>query len=320
MPTIVTLTMNPAVDSSTRVEHVVAERKLRCGAPRHDAGGGGINVSRAIHILGGESTAVYPLGGWFGRTLKELLDREGIAHRPVPIEGTTRQGFTVLEQSSGRQFRFGMPGPMLNEGEWMRCIEEILSVRPTPQFLVASGSLPPGVPDDFYARVGAAADEMGAHYIVDTSGRPLRHAVRANAFLLKPNMRELGDLSGQDIEDEAEQEEAVKKVLENGECEAIVVSLGAAGALMATREGIERFRAPTVPIKSKVGAGDCTVAGMTLGLARGWPLREAVRFGVATGSAAVMTPGTELCRREDAERLYERMAGEKPGPARRGGV
>ena len=166
---------------------------------------------------------------------------------------------------------------------------------------------PPGVPDDFYARLARLGDELGAKVIVDTSQRALCAAVEAGVYLIKPNLRELSQLAGRDLEDEADQERVAGEIVRNGGARYVVVSLGAAGVLLVSEDGCERMRAPTVPIKSKVGAGDSMVAGIVLSLARGMPPREAVRFGVAAGAAAVMTPGTELCRREDTERLYERI-------------
>ena len=111
MKTIVTMTMNPAIDKSSSVAHVVAERKLYCKPPRFEPGGGGVNVSRAIKKLGGESILLYPAGGLTGERLKELLDEEGLDHRPFPIEGLIRESLVILEESTGRQYRFGMPGP-----------------------------------------------------------------------------------------------------------------------------------------------------------------------------------------------------------------
>ena len=307
MKSIVTLTMNPSVDYSSTVDHVVAERKLRCGAPRYEPGGGGINVSRVIKRFDEKSLAIYVAGGLTGHMLQDLLDHEGLDHRSVPVRDLTRINFMVIEEATGLQFRFGMPGPTLTEPEWQRCLLELSAIQPKPDYIVASGSLPPGVPDDFYARVTRISRELGARLIVDTSGEALRAAVKAGVYLFKPNMRELQGLVGRNIRDESQLEISAREVVERGGSEIVVVSLGAAGALMVTRERSERIRAPTVPIGSKVGAGDSMVAGIVLSLARGMSVREAVRFGVAAGAAAVMTPGSELCRKEDAERLYQSM-------------
>jgi len=305
---IVTLTLNPAVDKSVIVDRVVPERKLRCGPPRFDPGGGGLNVSRALRKLGGESTALYPSGGLTGRFLEQLLDQEGLTHRPTRIEELTRENMHVYEESTGQQFRFNMPGPTLKETEWQRLLADLATIEPRPGYVVASGSLAPGVPADFFARVAQIGKDLGARVIVDTSGEALRLAAQAGVFLLKPNLRELGQLAGRDLADEDEQEEAARQIIESGGCAAVVISLAAAGVRLVTAEYSEHLRAPTVPIRSRVGAGDSMVAGIVLSLARGEMLRNAVRYGLAAGTAAVMQHGTQLCRLEDVERLYSRMA------------
>jgi 6-phosphofructokinase 2 len=305
MKTIVTMTLNPAIDKSSSVAHVVAERKLYCKPPRFEPGGGGVNVSRAIRKLGGKSLLLYPAGGLTGKRLQELLDEEGLDHRPFPIDGMIRESLVILEESTGQQYRFGMPGPELQKNEWEPFLQELSAMAPSPDYVVASGSLPPGVPPDFYARVARVGKEQGHKVIMDVSGEALEEALEEGVFLIKPNVREFRELVGKDIKEESQIKVEARKMVKSGRCEVLVISLGAAGALMVSEEFAEHILPPTVPIVSKVGAGDSMVAGITLSLARGKPLRESVLFGVAAGTAAVMTPGTELCRREDAERLYE---------------
>ncbi len=311
MKTIVTLTMNPAIDKSSTVDRVIPEKKLRCTPPRYEPGGGGINVSRAIRNLGGESVAIYPAGGTTGQMLRELLDEEGLKHYPISADSLTRENLMVFEESTRQQFRFGMPGPTLSDVEWQRCLDHLSTINPRPDYVVASGSLPPGVPDDFYARLAHIAQSLGARVVVDTSGQALRPAIRAGVYLTKPNIGELRELAGKEISHEAELEAVAREFVEKGQSEVVVVSLGAAGALMVSKEGHQYIRAPMVPVVSRVGAGDSMVAGIVLSLARGQPIPEAVRFGVAAGAAAVMTPGSELCRREDTERLYQQMSQKK---------
>lgn len=310
MKKIVSLAINPAIDKSSSVGHVIAERKLYCQTPRFEPGGGGVNVSRAIKKLGGKSVLIYPAGGYTGNRLKDLLEEEGITHRPVPIEGTTRESLVVLEESTGQQYRFGMPGPVLSNEEWKRYLHELSTIHPKPDYLVASGSLPPGVPSDFYARVARIGKDQGAKVIIDTSGEALNRALREGVYLIKPNIREFRELVGQDIKEESQIKAEAIKMVKSGRCEILVISLGAAGALMVSENVIEPIRPPTVPIVSKVGAGDSMVAGTVLSLARGKTERDSVLFGVAAGAAAVMTPGTELCRREDTERLYAKILSE----------
>ncbi len=210
-----------------------------------------------------------------------------------------------MEESTGRQYRFGMPGPEFQEKEWEQFLTALSDMDPEPEYLVASGSLPPGVPADFYARVARLGKNRGAKVIIDVSGKAMKSALEEGVYLIKPNVREFRELVGKDIREEAQIKAAAQQLVKDGRCELLVISLGAAGALMVSEEVTERILPPTVPIVSKVGAGDSMVAGIVLSLARGKPLRESVLFGVAAGAAAVMTPGTELCRREDAERLYE---------------
>ena len=307
MKTIVTMTMNPAIDKSSSVAHVAAERKLYCKPPRFEPGGGGVNVSRAIKKLGGESLLLYPAGGLTGERLKALLNREGLNHRPFPIEGLIRESLVILEESTGQQYRFGMPGPEVQEKEWKQFLDGLSAVEPTPAYLVAGGSLPPGVPADFYARAARVGKKRGAKVIIDASGEALDQALQEGVYLVKPNIREFRELVGEDIKEESQIKAEAQKMVKSGRCEVLVISLGAAGALMVSQEFTEHILPPTVPIVSKVGAGDSMVAGIVLSLARGKPLRESVLFGVAAGTAAVMTPGTELCRREDVERLYAQM-------------
>jgi 6-phosphofructokinase 2 len=304
MKPIVTLTMNPSIDESTSVANVIADRKLRCSAPSHEPGGGGINVSRVIKSLGGESLAIFPVGGPTGDMFQALIDKANITNHPVRIQDLTRMDLMVIEEATGRQYRFGMPGPQVNESEWQRCLTDLSSLDFKPEYIIASGSLPPGVPEDFYTLVARISHQIGAKLIVDTSGKALSEAIKGSVYLLKPNMNELKSLVGKELKDENQIEIEVLKFIRSGLVEIVVVSLGPAGVLMVSKDGTEKFRAPTVPIISKVGAGDSTVGGIVLSLARDVPLREAVIYGVAAGSATVMTPGSQLCRPEDVERLY----------------
>lgn len=299
--------MNPAIDVNTSVDNVAAERKLRCSNPSREPGGGGINVSRAIRKLGGESIALYTCGGLTGQIFQELLDIEGLNHKPIPIKGETRENIILFEESSTLQYRLCMPGPMLTDDELKSSLDQLSALDPKPDFVVVSGSLAPSAPKDFYAQVARVAKQLGSKVIVDTQGEPFRLALEEELFLVKPNLRELSQLGVLMIEDEKQIEDMAEKIVRKNWSKVVVVSLGAAGALMVTKEESRYIRPPAVPIKSKVGAGDSMVAGIVLALARGMSMLDSVSFGVAAGTAAVMTPGTELCRREDTERLFKEM-------------
>ena len=312
MKTIATLTLNPALDTSSTVPQVIAEHKLRCTPFRHEPGGGGINVSRAISRLGGNSTAIYTAGGTYGSMLGDLLQNENIAHHPIEITEMTRQSFAVRETSTNRQYRFNVPGPTLEPHEWQKALDLLDSLSPRPDYLVASGGLPPGVPADLYARIARTAKKRGVRLIVDTHSEPLQHALDAGVFLIKPNIRELQNYAGHEMRNEAEQADVARQIVQAGQSEVVVVSLGAGGALFAYDDVCQGIRTPTVPIRSKVGAGDSMVAGIVLALAQGKKLRDAIYFGVASGAAAVMTPGSELCRQEDALELYNIIKAQSP--------
>ncbi|ALW86618.1 phosphofructokinase [Hymenobacter sedentarius] len=305
MKHVVTLTLSPAIDKSTSVPQLVPEQKLRCEQPKVEPGGGGINVARALKRLGLDCQAVFVAGGPPGEVLKQLVAREGIEQHPVPTEAWTRENFTVVDASNNQQYRFGMPGTELIASEQAQVLATLAGLSPVPDVLVASGSLPPGVAPEFMGEIARWASSVGAKLIVDTSGEALRCAVHEGVYLLKPNLGELAMLAGTDALDSESAAAAARSIVEAGKCEIVVVSLGAAGACFVTREVEEHIAAPAVKKRSTVGAGDSMVAGMVYALCQGRPVREAVRMGVACGSAATMNSGTELFHARDAERLYQ---------------
>lgn len=308
MAHIVTLTLNPAIDVATSVPEVTPEHKLRCGSVRRDPGGGGINVARVVRELGGESIAVYTRGGATGLLLEELLEEKGLLRRSIPVAGSTRESFTVAEGTSAREYRFILPGPVLTEPEWRRCLSTLEELAQGASFIVASGSLPQGVPDDFYARVARMAKQRGVRVVVDTSGAALALALEEGVFMAKPNRRELCELTGMKGEDLAGQAAAARELVARGRADVLAVSMGSDGAFLTTRDFQLRASPPPVETHSSVGAGDSFVAGMTLSLARGKPHDEALRWGIACGTAALLSQGTDLCARADVERLWTHVS------------
>jgi 6-phosphofructokinase 2 len=237
-----------------------------------------------------------------------MLAEEGVEQHPIEAAGWTRENFAVLETSTGAQYRFNLPGPEMSEAECWRSLEVVEALlEPEPAVLVASGSLPAGAPGDFYARAARLAHEVGTLMIVDSSGDPLREAVAAGVDAIRVNYAEMVQLVGRPLQDDTRIEAAARGLIESGKCRNVVVSLGAGGAIVVTSERARRIVSPAVPIRSRVGAGDSMLGGIVLRRAEGWSFEDAVRFGVAAGAAAVMTEGSELCRREDAERLFAFM-------------
>ncbi|MFV2082096.1 MAG: 1-phosphofructokinase family hexose kinase [bacterium] len=307
MKSIITVTVNPAVDKYASVQKIEPDIKLRCTPPRFEPGGGGLNVSRAIMKLGGTSRAVTTAGGEMGRMLLELLEEEGIETSSTAVQGQTRENLTLYEESTGEQFRFGMPGPSISRDEWEMLLVEVESAELAPDFIVASGSLPRGAPENFYSRIAEIASRSGSKMILDTSGVGLKISPGAGIYMIKPNRNELEQFAGGKLTTLKEMESTAYGLVRNAKCQILVVSLGPEGALLVSEEGPEWISGPQVETISSIGAGDSMVAGIVMKLAQDHPVREAVKFGVACGAAAVMTPGSELCRKEDAFKLYKDM-------------
>jgi 6-phosphofructokinase 2 len=307
MPRIVTFTPNPAVDVSTSTDKLVDTRKLRCGPVRRDPGGGGINVARVIKRLAGDVLALYPAGGATGRLLQRLVEQEGILSITVTVADETREDFTVREEETGLQYRFVMPGPCLTESEWQACLDALGGLGAGIDFIVASGSLPGGVPEDFYARAARQAARLGTKFVLDSSGPALAAAMTEPVFLIKPNLGELSRFVGGPLPTEEKCIGAARRFITSGQTEIVALTLGHRGALLVTRD--RAFRAPPLDVKveSAVGAGDSFLGGMVFSLARGSAIEEAFRYGIAAGSAALLSPGTQLCRADDVEALYEKV-------------
>lgn len=299
---IVTLTINPAVDVSTSVKKMVPFTKMRCAQAHRDPGGGGINVARVLKRLGIEATAIYPTGGATGQLLATLVEREGVRSIVIPALNDTRENLTIFDETTREQFRLVFPGAPLSEMEWQECLGSIARIKPQPAFVIASGSLPAGVPADFFGRV-AQASKGHSKAIVDTAGPFLKAALEAGVYLIKPNLHEFQELAGIAASDEATLIEAGRGLIDRGWVEVIALSLGPGGALLITRDGAMRANGLPIEPVSVSGAGDSFLGAMVWSLASSNSLEMALRYGVAGGSAALLNPGTELCRPEDVHRL-----------------
>lgn len=306
MDTVLTLTMNPTLDIGLEIERLVAGQKLRSPTVRREPGGGGINVARGINRLGGRVCALFTGDDVVGARLESLLDERSVPARRVPIAGTAREGISVWVREQEALFHFVMPGPELSSSEAESALDAVLDHEPCPGWLVASGSLPPGIDDGFYARLARAADDRGIRFVLDSHGEPLRAALRERTHLVKCNRREFTALVGADDPGVAELGRLARELASASDTEALVITLGAEGALLTTQAGQTRFRPPRVEPQSPVGAGDSFLAACVYELAAGGSLPAAVRSGVAGAAAAVKTPGTELFDLEDYRSIRER--------------
>ncbi|MGP1682258.1 MAG: 1-phosphofructokinase family hexose kinase [Giesbergeria sp.] len=304
MTPIATLTPNPALDISARTAQVVHTHKLRCSGVLRHAGGGGVNVARMLHRLGVAVQAHYLAGGVAGGQLAELLTQEGVPAYCQHIDGETRENLSVLDETSEQEFRFVMPGPQVQEPEWLGCLTAMAALRPAPKWLVASGSLPPGVPQNFYARLAHQARSAGVALALDTSGNALAQALDAGVALVKPSLSELRSVTGAPLTEQHEAIAAAQALVQRDAAQMVALSLGSGGAVLATREGV--WIGPAVPVtaaQGATGAGDCFLAALLAALAQGKTPADALRWGLAAGSASLLATGTGLASSADVEQL-----------------
>jgi 6-phosphofructokinase 2 len=308
MNKIITLTLNPCIDKTIWIDQLIPEKKLKAKHPEDEPGGGGINVSRAIHYLEEKSTAIYFSGSYNGQYLNKLIQAESIDFIDVAIADNTRMNIMLIDESNLLEYRIGIEGPQITEQE-INNLLAIIEQQKDYDFFVVSGSLPPTVPPNFYAKIAKIVEANNAKLIVDTSGTALQETIKERVYLLKPNLNELSLLCG--ISESASIKEiiaATQQLLSTINCNIIVVSLGKNGAVLVTNTAFHHILPPSIKVKSTVGAGDCMVAGLTLALSKNKSLKEVLQFGIACGSAATLYSGKGLCKKKDVEMLYHQIA------------
>lgn len=302
---ITTITVNPSLDKSTHFSGLVPEKKMRCEKPRYDAGGGGINVSKAISKLGGNSLCVFTSGGSTGELLEELVSNEGIESLVLKTKNWTRENFIAFDNTTKAQYRFGFPGNELSEEEKEDILDTIRELKTS--YLVISGSLNEGLHANFYQKIIEIAKQSRTKIIVDTSGEALEKVMETGVYLIKPNIGELAKFIGVKRLELKEVEQAAKDLIAKGSAEIVVVSLGADGAILVTKNETHLVKAPKVEKKSTVGAGDSMVGGMVWALSQNKTLKEVIQLGVCCGTAATMNEGTQLFKKEDVEKLFKEL-------------
>jgi 6-phosphofructokinase 2 len=302
---IVTLTMNPALDVSTDTDRVVAGEKLRCGPTVYDPGGGGVNVSRVLHRLTTPTRAVFVAGGLTGDFYTQLIEAEQVPYARIPIDGETRESFTVTESSTGKQYRFVLTGPTVDQPTVSRVVAHLDDTLAPGDWLVASGSLPPGVDENFYGHLADRFSSRGVKVVVDTAPPWLAPALTSGVFLVKPSHHELEEYVGHPLASRDKQVDAAKTLLGESGLTYVALSLGAEGALLVGEDGVWHAVAARVDAVSAVGAGDSFLAGLLSALHRGDSPGDALAYGVAAGSATAMSPATTLCTREAIDAVRE---------------
>jgi 6-phosphofructokinase 2 len=307
-PRLITLTLNPALDLAADADEVMPTHKIRMHHEHADAGGGGVNVARVLHELGADTLAIIASGGATGRVLEEMLDESGVKRRSVSIAGRTRVSLNVQDNKTGLEYRFVPEGPTLSDSEFTACLAAVDTER--GEWLIASGSLPHGVPDDAYAQVARIAAGKGQRFVLDTSGVALAKALEEGGIdLVKPSLGELEHLVRRELKDPAEQDWQAMELVRRKAARMVAVTLGAQGALLASRDGVVRMPAMDVPMHSSVGAGDAFLAATALALARGNSPEDALAWGTAAGATAIACAGTARLRREDVAARYRMLRG-----------
>lgn len=306
MKTIGTVTVNPSIDQHISIDKLVKDDALRAREARRDPGGKGINVSRAVQELGGRSVAFGISGGCAGYMLKSLMAEKEIPFEAVELPQESRINVIITDRSDGTQTRISAIGPRMSLADIDLLVDKILAHKPTPEWWVLGGSLPPGAPNDLYVRLIRELQGRGAKCLLDADDEVFKLGVQANPYLIKPNEYEFERLVGRSLPDEGALLQAAREVAVRG-VQVVALTLGRKGALVVTPNQAFRASTPPVEVKSKVGAGDSFLAGCVLALSQGRPLEEALRLAMAAGAAAVMNDGTQLCRRQDVERLVPQV-------------
>lgn len=305
-----TVTINPSIDQHIVIDKLIKDDAIRAREIWRDPGGKGINVSRVIRELGGETVAFGVAGGCAGYMLKNLMTEKGIRFEAVEVLEESRINVIVTDRSDRTQTRISVPGPHMKLEDIEQFINKIANHKPFPEWWVLGGSLPTDVPQDFYAKLIRILQERGAKCLLDTDNEALAIGLTAKPFLIKPNEYEFARLAGRELRDEKDLVTAAQEIIRQG-VRIIAITLGRKGALIVTAEQAFKALTPVVDVKSKVGAGDSFLAGCVLSLSRNGSLEEVIRFGMAAGTAAVMNEGTRLCKREDIEKILPQIKIEK---------
>lgn len=301
MNKVLTITLNPSVDIGTEADQVITDQKTRCSAPVYDPGGGGINVSRVLNRLGVHSDALFVAGGYTGNLLKQMMEEESIPTIPIESTDKTRQNISIIDNSIGKQYRFVLPGLISNIDTWHTVLTEIDRLAPMHSYIVASGSLPAGIPQQAYSEIASIAHSHGASFILDTSGTSLIHGLEHGAEFIKPNQEEFRELR---TTFSARNDEELCDILFRKGVKNIVHTLGKEKTLLITPEGTTEFKPPTIKLRSTIGAGDSFVGGLVAGLLKGFSKTKSVGYGISAAASTLQSEGTDLCDPQEVEQIF----------------
>ena len=301
---IYTITQSPALNRTVEVEEIIYDDVNQIIEEKNSAGGKGIDVSRVIKELGGQSVALGFIGGYNGLELEGRLVNEGILCDFTRINDENRSNIIIYQQKKNMQTLLNTCGPEVKPFEISAFYTKIREL-PGDSYVVLGGAMPKGISDNFFAQLITTLKEKGVKVILDADEEVLARGVNAGPFLIKPNIHEFGRLIGKNITDIDEIFNEAKPYL--GIVDYIVVSAGARGVAGVSREGNYHVIPPKVKVRSSIGAGDSLVAGIVFVLNKGGSFEEALALGVACGTASTLNPGNKLCTKEDIDLIKENI-------------
>ncbi len=288
---ILTVTPNPALDralsvSNFRVGELVGVKEVHC-----TAGGKGINVARVLKLLGADAAVTGFSGGTYGEELERKLDGEGIRAYFANTSGGTRQSTTIIDSALGTETHLLEPGPSVSQEEVAEFDRRFLELLEKAEFVVFSGSLPPGVPQDLYRRMIRSANDKKVRTALDAKGRALKFGLEGKPSFIKPNRAELEEISGERLSSPEEIVRASKRLVDMG-IDMVVVSLGGEGMIFVSKDDIFQAAPPQISVVSSVGSGDALLAGFLFSYLGGENLEDAIRLGMACGAVNCLKPAS----------------------------
>jgi len=303
---IITVTLNPAVDKTVELLDFKVGALNRIQSVRKDAGGKGINVSKVVAELDGNTKALGFLGGSSGQFIKDRLTSAGITHSFTQVEGETRTNLKIIDLATTKETEVNEPGPNISKEALINLEENLLNNVTKDNLVVLAGSLPIGVPEDFYAQLITKLQDKGVKVVLDTSGIPLMKALEVKPYLIKPNLDELEKLINKPLKDTDEVINAAKMLHQRG-IGIIVVSLGSEGSIVVSGSGVLKIKPPKIEVGSSVGAGDTLVGALSLKLSQGESLKDAIGYATAASANTVVQSGTQICKKDEVEELLTQV-------------
>lgn len=302
---IYTITLNPALDRTLWIEQIKPDDSNRIEKEERFSGGKGIDVSRVLKTLGISNRALGFTGGFDGEELEGRLVNEGINCDFIKISGETRTNIVVNDMKTGNQTIFSAEGPEIKPYELMQMIHKVEKLE-DPEFVIISGSLPPGIHPEIYRKIIEIVKSKGAKTVLDTDGDALKASIESCPDIIKPNVHELSRLYGSDLKGTDEIIDAARNFCKKG-VGIVLVSMGAKGILLISDKEQYLASPPRVDVVNTIGAGDSAVAGFVYGIVSGKRPDESLVFAVAAGTATTLRPGSALCTRDDFLKLVPQV-------------